>query len=94
MKEIISKVSKNVIPSKTIEKSKKEIADLAFKLVEKEIEKYPEVTGLEFGGSFAKDTWLPEDADIDIFVRFKIRKNFKKDRFQLIKKIFSLCQVF
>ena len=84
MKEIISKVSKNVIPSKTIEKSKKEIADLAFKLVEKEIEKYPEVTGLEFGGSFAKDTWLPEGADIDIFVRFK--KSTTEEKFEKISK--------
>ena len=84
MKEIISKVSKNIIPSKTTEKSKKEIADLAFKLVEKEIEKYTEVIGLEFGGSFAKDTWLPEDADIDIFVRFK--KSTTEEKFEKISK--------
>ncbi|MDH3312562.1 MAG: CCA tRNA nucleotidyltransferase [Nitrosopumilus sp.] len=81
MKQIISKVSKNVIPSKTIEKSKNEIGYLAFKLVEKEIAKYPEVVGLEFGGSYAKGTWLSKDADIDIFVRFKkstIEEKFKK----------------
>jgi tRNA nucleotidyltransferase (CCA-adding enzyme) len=84
MKQIISKVSKNVIPSKTIEKSKKEIADLAFKLVEKETGKYPEVIGLEFGGSFAKGTWLSEDADIDIFVRFK--KSTTEEKFEKISK--------
>ena len=55
-----------------IEKSKKQIAELAFKLVKKEIEKFPEVTvDLEFGGSFAKGTWLSKDADIDIFIRFQ-----------------------
>ncbi len=71
MKQIISKISKSVIPSKTTERSKKQIAELAFNLVEKEIEKFPEVTGLEFGGSFAKGTWLSQDADVDIFIRFK-----------------------
>jgi tRNA nucleotidyltransferase (CCA-adding enzyme) len=30
---------------------------------------FPEVRGVVLGGSFAKGTWLPEDADIDIFVR-------------------------
>jgi len=95
MKQIISKVSKNVIPLKTIKKSKKEIADLAFKLVEKEIKKYTEVIGLEFGGSFAKGTWLSEDADIDIFVRFKnstteekFEKISKKIGFNSLKKYF------
>ncbi len=71
MKQIISKISKTVIPSRTMEKSKKQIAELVFKLVEKEIEKFPEVLGLEFGGSFAKGTWLSKDADVDIFIRFK-----------------------
>ena len=50
MKQIISKISKSVIPSKTTEKSKKQIAELAFNLVEKETKKFSEVTGLEFGG--------------------------------------------
>ena len=71
MKQVISKVAKTVVPSKTIEKAKKGISELAYNLVEKEIKKFPEVVGLEFGGSFAKGTWLAKDADIDIFVRFK-----------------------
>ena len=40
MKEIISKIAKTTIPSKIIQKSKKEIADKVYKLVEKEIQKY------------------------------------------------------
>ena len=28
------------------------------------------VVGFELGGSYAKGTWLPEKADIDIFVMF------------------------
>ena len=78
MKKIISKICKFVIPSKTTERSKKQIAKLAFNLVEKEIEKFSEVIGLEYGGSYAKGTWLPEDADVDIFIRFKKSKSEEK----------------
>jgi len=70
MKEIISKIRKSVIPGKSLEISKKKIADLAFKLVENQI-KFPEIVGLEFGGSFAKGTWLSKNADVDIFIKFK-----------------------
>jgi len=84
MKQIISKVSRIVIPSKTMEKSKNHIAELAFKLVKKEIKKFPQVIGLEFGGSFAKGTWLPKDADVDIFIRFK--KSTSEEKFERISK--------
>jgi len=84
MKQIISKVAKTVTPSQNIEKSKKQIAELALKLVEKEIEKYPEVIDLEFGGSFAKGTWLSKDADVDIFIKFK--KLTSEEKFENISK--------
>ncbi len=84
MKQVISKVSKMVTPNKTVEQSKNQIAQLAYSLVAKEVEKYPEVIGLEFGGSFAKDTWLSKDADIDIFIRFK--KTVTEDKFEKISK--------
>ena len=84
MKQIISKVAKSVIPSKAIEKSKKQIAELAFSLVEKEIKKFPEVMGLEFGGSYAKGTWLSKDADVDIFIRFK--KSTSEEKFEKISR--------
>jgi tRNA nucleotidyltransferase (CCA-adding enzyme) len=32
--------------------------------------KFPETRGVVLGGSFAKGTWLPGEADIDIFVKF------------------------
>ncbi len=82
MKQIISKVAKTVTPLQTIEKSKKGIAKLAYKLVENEIGKYPEVMDLEFGGSFAKDTWLSKDADVDIFIKFK--KSTSEEKFENI----------
>ena len=84
MKQIISKVSKLVVPSKAIETSKNQIGKIAFTLVEKEVEKYSEVVGLEFGGSFAKGTWLSKDADIDIFIKFK--KNISEEKFEKISQ--------
>jgi len=84
MKIIISKISKTVITTKTVEQSKERIANLAYSSVEKEIEKYAEVMGLEFGGSFAKGTWLDKDADIDIFIRFK--KHTSEEKFEKIAK--------
>lgn len=71
MKQIISKIEKTVIPSKNTEKLKKQIADEAFILVKNQIKNYPEIVGLEFGGSYAKNTWLSQEADIDIFLKFK-----------------------
>jgi len=84
MKKIITNVMKNVIPSKTVEKSKERIAEKALELVKKEILKFPEIIGVEFGGSFAKGTWLSKDADIDIFVRFK--KSTSEEKFEKISK--------
>jgi len=71
MKQIISKIEKSVVPSKNIKKIKKQIADEAFALVENQISNYPEIVGLEFGGSYAKDTWLSKEADIDILLNLK-----------------------
>lgn len=84
MKAVIGKVSKQVVPSDTVKKSKNKIAEIAFNLVKKEIKKYSDVVGLEFGGSFAKDTWLSKDADIDIFIRFK--ESASEEKFEEISK--------
>ena len=84
MKQIISKIGKTTNPSKVIQNSKKEIADKVYKLVEKEIQKYSEVVELEFGGSYAKDTWLSKNADIDIFIKFQ--KNISEEKLENISK--------
>ena len=84
MKEIISKVRNTVIPSKSLEASKKKIADLAFILVKDELKKIPEVIDLEFGGSFAKGTWLSKNADVDIFIKFK--KETSEEKFVEISR--------
>ena len=84
MKKIISKIEKSVNPSKNIIKIKKQIADEAFSLVKEQVNSYPELVGLEFGGSYAKDTWLPNEADIDIFIKFK--KTINDEKFVDISK--------
>ena len=84
MKKIITSIMKNVIPTKTVEKSKERIAETALELVKREIMKFPEIIGVEFGGSFAKGTWLSKDADVDIFVRFK--KSTSEEKFEKISK--------
>jgi len=84
MKQIISKIEKLVMPPNNIKKLKKQIADEAFGLVENEIRNYPEIVGLEFGGSYAKDTWLSKEADIDIFIKFK--KSISDEKFVEVSK--------
>lgn len=84
MKKISSQVSKIITPSKSQAGSKDLIAKTAFKLVEDEVKKFPEVLGIEFGGSYAKGTWLPKDADIDIFVKFK--KSTSEEKFEKISR--------
>ena len=84
MKKIITQAKRLVIPTKALEKSKMQIANLAYGLVEKQIKEFPEVIGLEFGGSFAKGTWLSESADVDIFIRFK--ESVSSEKFEEISK--------
>lgn len=84
MKQILSKIRESVILSKNVKKLKKQIADEAYLLVENQIKNYPEITGLEFGGSYAKDTWLSKEADIDIFIKFK--KTVSDEKFTEITK--------
>ena len=80
-------------PPKKLQEKKQRIAKKACDLVSQCIEKYSQVVGFEIGGSYAKGTWLPEKADIDIFVKFNKKtpeKNFRnigtEIGFQSLKK--------
>ncbi len=84
MKKIISEIKKTVIPSKIQENLKNDTAKIGFNLVKTQLKNYPEVVNLEFGGSFAKGTWLSKNADIDIFIKFK--KNVSEEKFVEISK--------
>jgi tRNA nucleotidyltransferase (CCA-adding enzyme) len=71
MKHFSSQIEKQVIPSETLKRRKDQLVESIVHLVEKETAKYPQVVGIELGGSFAKGTWLAHRADVDVFVRFK-----------------------
>ena len=71
MKKILENAMRDSIPSKTLQQEKTIVAKLAFSLVRKQVTKYSEITGVEFGGSYVKGTWLPKKADIDIFIKFE-----------------------
>lgn len=86
MKQVLTQAKKIAIPSKKLQKEKTEIAKLAYSLVGKQVSKHPEVTSIEFGGSYAKGTWLPSKADIDIFIKFK-KSTTEKKFVEVSKKI-------
>ena len=71
MKQIIEQARRLAIPSKKSQQDKTKVAKLAFNLVRKQVTKYSQITGVEFGGSYVKGTWLPNKADVDIFINLK-----------------------
>jgi len=78
MKSILNSAKKEATPPKKLQQKKQRIAKKVCDLVNQCIEKYVQVVGFELGGSYAKGTWLPEKADIDIFVKFN-KKTSEKD---------------
>ncbi|MGI0003596.1 MAG: CCA tRNA nucleotidyltransferase, partial [Nitrosopumilaceae archaeon] len=86
MKQILDNARRIAIPSIRLQQEKTKIANLAFGLVKEQTSKYQEVVAVEFGGSYSKGTWLPDKADIDIFIKFK--KSVSEEKFiELAKKI-------
>jgi len=93
MNSILKYAKKETTPTKKLQEKKQRIAKKACDLVSQCIEKHSQVVGFELGGSYAKGTWLPEKADIDIFVKFNKKtpeKNFRsigtEIGFQSLKK--------
>jgi len=78
MKSILNSAKKEATPPKKLQEKKQRIAKKVCDLVNQCIEKHVQVVGFELGGSYAKGTWLPEKADIDIFVKFN-KKTSEKD---------------
>jgi len=78
MNSILSYAKKEATPSKKLQQKKQRVAKKACDLVSQCIEKHAQVVGFELGGSYAKGTWLPGKADIDIFVKFN-KKTSEKD---------------
>ena len=78
MNSILNYAKKEATPSKKLQEKKQRVAKKASDLVSQCIKKYAQVVGFELGGSYAKGTWLPEKADIDIFIKFN-KKTSERD---------------
>ena len=68
---LISKVLPLCEPTQSEERRITEVAKEAKALVDNYVARLDDVVDVVFGGSFAKGTWLPHHADIDIFVKIK-----------------------
>ncbi len=86
MNQILKQAEKTIIPSEKLQREKDAIVERVVKLVQKQVTNYPQIAGIEIGGSFAKGTWLPEKADVDIFIKFRANVS-EKEFSELGKKI-------
>jgi tRNA nucleotidyltransferase (CCA-adding enzyme) len=78
---IISKALALCEPSQNEEHKIGAVAQKAKALVDRYVARLDDVVvDVVFGGSFAKGTWLPDDADIDIFV--KIKPSVRVEKFE------------
>jgi tRNA nucleotidyltransferase (CCA-adding enzyme) len=68
---VISKALTLCEPSRSKERKIARVAQEAKALVDSYVSQLDDVVDVVFGGSFAKGTWLPGHADIDIFVKIK-----------------------
>jgi tRNA nucleotidyltransferase (CCA-adding enzyme) len=75
---IISKALPRCEPTHRQEHRIAAVAQEAKVLVDSYVTLLDEVVDVVFGGSFAKGTWLPDHADIDIFVKIKPSVGTKK----------------
>lgn len=71
MNRILNQIEKKIVPTERLQNQKDVLVSEVMDLVGRQTAKYPQVIGIELGGSFAKGTWLAEKADIDIFIKFK-----------------------
>ncbi len=69
--KVLGEARRIAIPTKKEEEKMKKLSDYILDQVKKEASKYSEVLSVELGGSYAKGTWLKDQMDLDVFVKFK-----------------------
>lgn len=82
MRNVLEQARKISIPTRQEEEKIGVLAENLLTLVRKEMVKYPEITSVELGGSYAKGTWVKGNLDLDIFV--KMKKETDEKRFEEI----------
>lgn len=84
MSGVIAKALQLCEPSPSEERRITAVAEEAKALVDRHVAGISDIVGVEFGGSFAKGTWLHGDADIDIF--FRVKPSVPVERFEELGK--------
>jgi len=69
MENVIARARPLVVPDDAARRKTVRVAEKVVSKVKEAARPHPEVAGVFLGGSFAKDTWLPGDVDIDVFVK-------------------------
>lgn len=69
MKSVLLQAGKLAVPTHADERSLLATSELLKQKAHSAVSRFPEVVDFVFGGSFAKGTWLPQQHDLDIFVR-------------------------
>jgi len=82
--KVLDQAKKISIPTAKEQEGIKKISESALQLVKEQAAKFPEVLGVELGGSYAKGTWLAGEVDLDIFV--KLKKDTDEKRFEIVGK--------
>ncbi|MGQ0606413.1 MAG: CCA tRNA nucleotidyltransferase [Candidatus Nitrosotenuis sp.] len=71
MNQILKQAEKYTVPSEKLQKQKDAIVEQVIRLVQKQATNYSQISGIEVVGSYAKGTWLPQRADVDVFIKFQ-----------------------
>jgi len=82
--QVLDQAKKFTIPTVKEQETMKRLAELSLQLVREQAAKFPDVVGVELGGSYAKGTWLQGEVDLDIFV--KLRKETDEKTFESVGK--------
>ncbi len=72
VERVVGEASRTVVPDEGAQRRASEVAEFVLARTRRAALRHREVRGVVLGGSFAKGTWLPENADIDVFVKFDV----------------------
>lgn len=93
VKRALNNIKKRIKPKQEEYKKTNKILNEVRQLVENQAKKSRIKCEFFVGGSFAKNTWLSGDHDIDVFLRFEKQKDISKTCYKLLKKIFKKIEI-
>jgi tRNA nucleotidyltransferase (CCA-adding enzyme) len=92
LSEIIQSARGTVTPKLSEYKSVDRVAKKAIELIRKHSENSPFHPETIIGGSYARDTWLPSEVDLDIFLRYPVeaqREDLENDSHRISSDAFG-----